>query len=122
MLQCCILNISRRPQKDVCLLEANVTNPLGVSLFRNRLLVEAKRRSETSSVLSQITCVIPSHGSLLPHSVTGLSHGNYGMASPVLVTIPSAWNSSIHAGTGATPSVLCTQEASKHGPSKGVTA
>ena len=40
-------------------------------------------------LILQITCVIPSHGSLLPHSVTGLSHGNYGMASPVLVTIPS---------------------------------
>lgn len=46
MLQCCILNILRRPQKDVCLLEANGTNPFDVSLFRNRLLVlfEGKRR------------------------------------------------------------------------------
>jgi hypothetical protein len=32
MLQCCILNILRRPQKDLCLLEANGTNPLDVSL------------------------------------------------------------------------------------------
>ncbi|KAG2608480.1 hypothetical protein PVAP13_4NG331400 [Panicum virgatum] len=40
-----------------------------------------------------IACVIPSHGSLLSHSVTGVCHGNYGMASPVvLVTIPSDEN------------------------------
>jgi hypothetical protein len=45
MLQCCVLNILRRPQKDVCLLEANGTNPLDVSLtVSNRLLVEAKRK------------------------------------------------------------------------------
>jgi len=44
-------------------------------------------------LILQIACVIPSHGSLLSHSVTGVCHGNYGMASPVvLVTIPSDEN------------------------------
>jgi len=41
-------------------------------------------------LILQIDCVIPSHGSLLSLSVTGVCHVNYGMASPVvLVTIPS---------------------------------
>ncbi|PAN22397.1 hypothetical protein PAHAL_4G017100 [Panicum hallii] len=39
-----------------------------------------------------MACVIPPNGSLLSHSVTGVSQGNYGMASLVPVTIPSDEN------------------------------
>ncbi|PUZ59148.1 hypothetical protein GQ55_4G017400 [Panicum hallii var. hallii] len=50
---------------------------------------------EPEHLITDGLCNLPSHGSLLSHSVTGVSHGHYGMASPVLVTIPSGEKGSV---------------------------